>query len=178
MLILASQSPRRKELLKLIVPDFKIIPADVDEHVHVAPEELPAAASKLKAEAIKKDHPNDDVLGCDTVVIIDGELLGKPKDEEDAFNMLRKLSGKKHVVISGYTYIKGNKTITRSVKTYVYFNKLSDELIYRYIKSGSPMDKAGAYGIQDKEFNLVHHIEGSLYNVIGLPVEDIKENCF
>ena len=178
MLILASQSPRRKELLKLIVPDFKIIPADVDEHVHVTPEELPAAASKLKAEAIKKDHPNDDVLGCDTVVIIDGELLGKPKDEQDAFNMLRKLSGRKHVVISGYTYIKGNKTITRSVKTYVYFNELSDELIYRYIKSGSPMDKAGAYGIQDKEFNLVHHIEGSLYNVIGLPVEDIKENCF
>lgn len=178
MLILASQSPRRKELLKLIVDDFVVIPADVDEHVHVKNEDLPAAASKLKAEAIKKNHPNDDVLGCDTVVIIDGELLGKPINEDDAFNMLKKLSGKKHTVISGYTFIKGNKIINRSVKTYVYFNDLSDELIKEYIKSGSPMDKAGAYGIQDTKFNLVNHIEGSLYNVIGLPIEDIKENCF
>lgn len=178
MLILASQSPRRKELLKLITNDFVVIPADIDEHVHVSNEELPARASKLKAEAIKKTHPNDDVLGCDTVVIIDGELLGKPRNKIDAYNMLKKLSGKKHVVISGYTFIKGDKIINRSVKTYVYFNELSDELINKYIESGSPMDKAGAYGIQDKEFNLVNHIEGSLYNVIGLPIEDIKENCF
>ncbi len=178
MLILASQSPRRKELLKLITNDFVVIPANIDEHVHVSNEELPARASKLKAEAIKKTHPNDDVLGCDTVVIIDGELLGKPINKIDAYNMLKKLSGKKHVVISGYTFIKGDKIINRSVKTYVYFNELSDELINKYIESGSPMDKAGAYGIQDKEFNLVNHIEGSLYNVIGLPIEDIKENCF
>ncbi len=178
MLILASQSPRRKELLKLITNDFVVIPADIDEHIHVSNEELPARASKLKAEAIKKTHPNDDVLGCDTVVIIDGELLCKPRNKIDAYNMLKKLSGKKHVVISGYTFIKGDKIINRSVKTYVYFNELSDELINKYIESGSPMDKAGAYGIQDKEFNLVNHIEGSLYNVIGLPVEDIKENCF
>lgn len=178
MLILASQSPRRKELLKLITNDFVVIPADIDEHVHVSNEELPARASKLKAEAIKKTHPNDDVLGCDTVVIIGGELLGKPRNKIDAYNMLKKLSGKKHVVISGYTFIKGDKIINRSVKTYVYFNELSDELINKYIESGSPMDKAGAYGIQDKEFNLVNHIEGSLYNVIGLPIEDIKENCF
>ena len=132
MLILASQSPRRKELLKLIVPDFKIIPADVDEHVHVTPEELPAAASKLKAEAIKKDHPNDDVLGCDTVVIIDGELLGKPKDEQDAFNMLRKLSGRKHVVISGYTYIKGNN---RNI-IFKWFNKniICNNIFFYWVK--------------------------------------------
>ena len=178
MLILASQSPRRKELLKLITNDFVVIPANIDEHVHVSNEELPARASRLKAEAIKKTHPNDDVLGCDTVVIIDDELLGKPINKIDAYNMLKKLSGKKHVVISGYTFIKGDKIINRSVKTYVYFNELSDELINKYIESGSPMDKAGAYGIQDKEFNLVNHIEGSLYNVIGLPIEDIKENCF
>ena len=92
--------------------------------------------------------------------------------------MLRKLSGKKHVVISGYTFINKDKEITRTVTTYVYFNDISDQLIDEYIKTGSPMDKAGAYGIQDKEFNLVNHIEGSLDNVIGLPVEDIKKHCF
>ena len=92
--------------------------------------------------------------------------------------MLKKLSGNKHVVISGYTFINKDKEITRTVRTYVYFNKLSDETIDAYIKSGSPMDKAGAYGIQDSEFNLVNHIEGSLDNVIGFPVEDIKAHCF
>ena len=92
--------------------------------------------------------------------------------------MLSKLSGEKHVVISGYTIISKEKEVTRTVRTYVYFNKLSDELIDRYIASGSPMDKAGAYGIQDEEFHLVDHIEGSMDNVVGLPTEDIKAHWF
>ena len=104
--------------------------------------------------------------------------MGKPHSKEKASEMLHKLSGKKHVVISGYTLISKEKEITRTVRTYVYFNKLSDELIERYIASGSPMDQAGAYGIQDTEFDLVNHIEGSFDNVIGLPVEDIKQHWF
>ena len=178
MLILASQSPRRKELLKKIVNDFKIVPADVDEHLDVDIKELPKEAALLKAKTIKKLYPNDDVLGCDTVVIIDNKLLGKPKDEQEAFDMLKELSGRDHLVISGYAYLKGDEVIARSVTTVVHFNELSDELIKEYIKTGSPMDKAGAYGIQDEEFHLVRCIEGSMDNVIGLPTEDILQHWF
>lgn len=179
MLILASESPRRRELIKKITSDFTVIPSNVDESVlHIAPHDLPGELSKLKAYSVYSRYPNDTVLSCDTVVILNGELMGKPKDKEDARRMLKKLSGNKHVVISGYTFINKDKEITRTVRTYVYFNKLSDETIDAYIKSGSPMDKAGAYGIQDSEFNLVNHIEGSLDNVIGFPVEDIKAHCF
>ena len=179
MLILASESPRRRELIKKITKDFVVIPSNVDESIlHIAPHDLPGELSKLKAYSVFSRYPNDTVLSCDTVVILNGELMGKPKNKEDARRMLKELSGNKHVVISGYTFINKDKEITRTVRTYVYFNKLSDELIDEYIKSGSPMDKAGAYGIQDQEFNLVNHIEGSFDNVIGLPTEDIKAHCF
>lgn len=179
MIILASQSPRRKELIKKIVEDFTVIPADVDESsIHVPAADLPGELSKLKAYEVFKNHQEDKVLACDTIVVLDGEVMGKPHTKEKASEMLHKLSGKKHVVISGYTLIDKHKEVTRTVKTYVYFNKLSDELIDKYIASGSPMDKAGAYGIQDKEFNLVNHIEGSMDNVVGLPTEDIKKHWF
>ncbi len=179
MIILASQSPRRRELIKKLVSDFMVIPANIDEKaLHIPPHDLPSQLSKLKAYSIFSKYPNDTVLACDTVVILDGQLLEKPKDKAEAKEMLKKLSGKKHVVISGYTYINKDKEITRTVKTYVYFNNLSDKLIDEYIATGSPMDKAGAYGIQDKDFDLVNHIEGSLDNVIGLPTEDIKKHCF
>lgn len=179
MLILASESPRRKELIKKITNDFIVVPSNVDESLlHITPHDLPAELSKLKAYSVFSKYPNDEVLACDTVVILDGELMGKPKTKKEAFDMLSKLSDKKHVVISGYTYISKNKEITRTVRTYVYFNKLSPELINKYIESGSPMDKAGAYGIQDEEFDLVSHIEGDFDNVIGLPVNDIKQHVF
>lgn len=179
MIILASQSPRRRELIKKITNDFVVIPSDIDEDIkNIPPQNLPGELSKLKAYSIFSKYPNDTVLACDTVVILKDELMGKPKNKEEAISMLKKLSGQKHVVISGYTFINSKKEITRTVKTYVYFNNLSDELIERYVASGSPLDKAGAYGIQDKEFELVNHIEGSLDNVIGLPVEDIKIHCF
>lgn len=178
MLILASQSPRRKELLKKIVPDFKIVPAEVDEHLNVPAYELPVEAAYLKAMTIAKEYPHDEVLGCDTVVIVDGVVFGKPVDENDAYRMLKILSDRDHDVVSGFAYIKNGKTIKGSTKTVVHFNKLNDETIWEYIKTGSPMDKAGAYGIQDYSFNLVRAIEGSLDNVIGLPTEDIKEKCF
>ena len=179
MIILASESPRRRELIKKITKEFTVIPANIDESVlHIPACDLPGELSKLKAYDIFAKYPNDKVLACDTVVIIDGQILGKPHSKEQAKEMLQKLSGRKHVVISGYTIISKEKEITRTVRTYVYFNKLSNELIDAYIATGSPMDKAGAYGIQDQEFDLVNHIEGSFDNVIGLPTEDIKAHWF
>ena len=179
MTILASESPRRRELIKKITQEFIVIPANIDESIlHVPACDLPGELSKMKAYDVFQKHPDDKVLACDTVVIIDGQILGKPHSKEQASEMLHKLSGRKHVVISGYTIISKEKEVTRTVRTYVYFNKLSDELIERYIASGSPMDKAGAYGIQDGEFHLVDHIEGSMDNVIGLPTEDIKAHWF
>ena len=179
MIILASESPRRKELIKKITKEFTVIPANIDESVlHIPACDLPGELSKLKAYDVFAKYPNDKVLACDTVVIIDGEILGKPHTAEKAKEMLHKLSGRKHVVISGYTIISKEKEVTRTVRTYVYFNKLSDELIDKYIATGSPMDKAGAYGIQDREFDLVNHIEGSFDNVIGLPTEDILQHWF
>ena len=179
MTILASESPRRRELIKKITQDFTVIPANIDESIlHIPACDLPGELSKLKAYDVFAKYPNDKVLACDTVVIIDGQILGKPHSKEQASEMLHKLSGRKHVVISGYTIISKEKEVTRTVRTYVYFNKLSDELIDRYIATGSPMDKAGAYGIQDQEFDLVNHIEGSFDNVIGLPTEDIKQHWF
>ena len=179
MIILASESPRRRELIKKITKEFTVIPANIDESVlHIPACDLPGELSKLKAYDVFAKYPNDKVLACDTVVIIDGQILGKPHSKEQAKEMLQRLSGRKHVVISGYTIISKEKEVTRTVRTYVYFNKLSDELIDAYIATGSPMDKAGAYGIQDREFDLVNHIEGSFDNVIGLPTEDIKAHWF
>ena len=179
MIILASESPRRRELIKKITKEFTVIPANIDESVlHIPACDLPGELSKLKAYDVFAKYPNDKVLACDTVVIIDGKILGKPHSKEEASKMLHELSGRKHVVISGYTIISKEKEVTRTVRTYVYFNKLSDELIDAYIATGSPMDKAGAYGIQDQEFDLVNHIEGSFDNVIGLPTEDIKAHWF
>ena len=179
MIILASESPRRRELIKKITKEFTVIPANIDESVlHIPACDLPGELSKLKAYDVFAKYPNDKVLACDTVVIIDGQILGKPHSKEEASKMLHQLSGRKHVVISGYTIISKEKEVTRTVRTYVYFNKLSDELIDAYIATGSPMDKAGAYGIQDKEFDLVNHIEGRFDNVIGLPTEDIKAHWF
>ena len=179
MIILASESPRRRELIKKITKEFTVIPANIDESVlHIPACDLTGELSKLKEYDVFAKYPNDKVLACDTVVIIDGQILGKPHSKEQAKEMLQRLSGRKHVVISGYTIISKEKEITRTVRTYVYFNKLSDELIDAYIATSSPMDKAGAYGIQDREFDLVNHIEGSFDNVIGLPTEDIKAHWF
>lgn len=179
MFILASKSPRRKEILHQLVDDFLIIPSNIDEDKIISdPYSLSEKISKEKALEIYKDHKDDTILACDTIVILDNEVLGKPKDKEDAIKMLKNLSGREHTVISGYTFINNGKTISRSVVSYVVFNKLDDDLIKRYVDTGSPLDKAGAYGVQDKEFNIIKEIRGSYYNVMGLPLEDIKEYCF
>lgn len=180
MLILASGSPRRKELLRKITADFTIILPNIDERLldhSLEAKDLPAEESRLKAYSIHALYPKDDVLACDTIVILDGEILGKPANKDEAFRMLKKESGKRQIVLSGYTFLSPSKEITRSVATAVYFNVLKDEDIRAYIEKYQPLDKAGAYGIQD-EAGLINRIEGSYDNVMGLPSEDIAWHVF
>lgn len=180
--ILASASPRRKELLKEIVPTFEIIPSAADESIqgYSSPKQLVKLLAALKAEEVARREENYSkvVVGSDTVVAYKSIVLGKPQDEEDAKGMLKMLSGKKHHVYTGvcFTVVKDGVTVythTAVEKTAVYFKNLSDEFIEEYVKSGSPMDKAGAYGIQDG--GLVRKIKGSYTNVVGLPVELCKK---
>jgi septum formation protein len=174
MLILASSSPRRRELLHELTSNFQVVTPQVDERtIRASDSALPLEISKMKAYEVFLSHPQDTVLACDTIVYFKKRKLGKPNDAEDARAMLRLLSGQTHKVISGYTIISSKFEINRTVVTKVTFNELDDVLIDKYVSSGSPMDKAGAYGIQDKGFSLVKKIEGSYPNVMGLPLEDI-----
>lgn len=178
--MLASASPRRKELLAELIPEFEIIPSMADENVKKrfsAMLVLTLAQRKASEVALRPENEGKIVIGSDTVVSFWGKALGKPKDEEDAFRMLKALSGKKHAVYTGVclAYQKEGKYryIAKTEKTLVYFNKLSNEWIKEYIAGGSPMDKAGAYGIQDG--GLVKKIKGSYTNVVGLPVELLEK---
>ena len=176
--VLASKSPRRKDLMKLISSDFLVASEDIDEEssYKLSPIEAVKDISKRKGEVVYSNYLDDLVISADTIVVIDNEIIGKPLDEEDAFRILKKLSGRVHHVYTGYTIHYKNKSVTDVVDTEVYFNELDDELIKRYIASGSPLDKAGAYGIQDNnEFPIIKNIVGSLDNVIGFPVKEIKE---
>lgn len=173
MFVLASGSPRRKQLLSKLLDRFEIIVPDVDESLlHIPAKDLPAEESRVKAYAVACTHPDDEILACDTIVVLHGKALGKPKDIEDAKRMLREQSGQKQIVLSGYTYIGKGRELTRTVATEVYFNELSEELIEAYVNEKRPLDKAGAYGIQDG-YPLVREIVGSYDNVMGLPTEDI-----
>lgn len=173
MIILASSSPRRKELMKKITKDFTVISPEVDERrYNFNISSYASELSKLKAYEVHSRYPNDKVLAVDTIVIFNNEIINKPKDDEDAKRILKMLSGNTHYVLSGYTYIDMDREITRTVKTIVRFNKLSDELINEYVAKGLAKGKAGAYGIQD-DYPLVNSIDGSYDNVMGLPTEDI-----
>lgn len=179
MFILASKSPRRKQLMKEdISSDFSVIVKEVDEKKSYVMKPIDAVMdiAKRKGEVVANEHPNDIVISADTIVVFNDEKIGKPKDQNDAFNMLKKLSNNKHLVITGYAiFYHGNMHVSHSI-SYVYFNDLSDKLINDYIASGSPMDKAGSYGIQDEEFPIVKKYEGSYKNIMGFPVEDIKKD--
>ncbi len=180
MLILASKSPRRKELLQSIVSSFKVIPAEIDERLldaSLKAKDLAIEESKLKAYTLFSKYPNDEILSCDTIVVLDGHVLEKPSDEIDAINMLSFESGKKQIVLSAYTFISKEKEISRTVSTEVYFNKLSKKQIEEYVRHFHPLDKAGAYGIQD-DYPLIEKIVGSYSNVMGLPIEDLKKRVF
>ncbi len=170
-IILASQSPRRRELLGLFGFPFEVRVADVDETMDESkcPRSEVARVSSLKAHAIAAEH-FDTVIAADTVVVCDGKILGKPRDAEDAKAMLRMLSGRKHQVITGLTVLRHWETVNMSVTTDVYFRPLSEEEICRYVASGEPMDKAGSYGIQGGGALFVEKIVGDYYNVMGLPV--------
>jgi len=174
MIILASQSPRRKELLQMAGVDFVCVPSDAEEVVPegTSAEDMPFFLSKLKARDIAKRYPEDMVVGSDTLVIVDGKPLGKPKTKEDAFQMLRTLSGRTHMVVTGVTICQGQKEESFSSKTEVEFYPLEDQEIRNYIETGEPMDKAGAYGIQGKGCVLVKEIRGDYYTVMGLPVAE------
>jgi len=174
-LILASASPRRCEILKNAGYSFEICPADIDENIteKLTPSGIVGMLSKQKAKAVfEKLENNQDiaVLGADTIVVQNGQVLGKPKNEDEAFSMLRQLSGKKHEVYTGVCIITSDCTQNYFDCTTVEFLELSDCQIKAYISTGEPMDKAGAYGIQGKGCVLIKGINGDFFSVMGLPI--------
>ena len=173
-LILASQSPRRQELLRRIgITDFTVLATDSDESYDPrwSPEELVSRLSARKAAAAARAAgPDALVIAADTMVFLDDRRLGKPADEADAFGMLSALSGREHTVRTGVTVRRGEVVRTEVEATAVHFRGLTAEEIRRYIATGEPMDKAGAYGIQERGALLVEGIRGDYFNVMGLPV--------
>lgn len=174
-IILASGSPRRKELLNQVGIDFDVYPADIDETCeNTDPASLVMELSEKKALAVKKHFTNQVILAADTVVAYLGNILGKPKNEKEAFNMLKSLSGKEHEVYTGVTIIdKNGRVDTFFSCTKVKMFESSDEEIWTYVSTGECMDKAGAYGIQGKGAVLVESIDGDYNNVVGLPVSTV-----
>ena len=169
--VLASQSPRRNDLLQLLRIPFVVRPADIDEAMDAAlpPQQEVARVSRLKAEATPR-KPDDVVIAADTIVVLDGKVLGKPADREEAIGMLRSLSGRDHQVMTGMTVLRDDCAITHTEITDVHFRPLTEAEIIRYVETGEPMDKAGAYGIQGFAAPFVEAIRGDYYNVMGLPV--------
>jgi len=176
-LILASGSPRRRELLARMGYSFEIIVPDVDENVSGHAREVVGILSCRKAEAVAKNEDHGIVIASDTLVSLNGEALGKPQDEADARRMLRMLSGQTHEVFTGVTIIDAasGSCETQVVRTGVIFRELNDDEIDAYIASKEPMDKAGAYAIQGGAHGFVEGFEGSYENVIGFPVDEIRE---
>ncbi|AVQ45657.1 Maf-like protein [Clostridium botulinum] len=181
-IILASASQRRQELLKRILGNFQIIVSDFDESSIPFKNNIPSYVMNLaegKARSVSKkimDQDNNLIIGCDTIVAFNNRILGKPKDKKDAFEMLQALSGNEHEVYSGLAIldVKSNKIIKDFVCTKVKFSKLSSVRIEKYINTGDPMDKAGAYGIQGKAGVFVENINGCYYNVVGLPLNKLN----
>ena len=173
-IILASQSPRRRELLERVgIKDFAVAAPNVDESVEpgLAPAEMVERLSLRKAEAAaEKAEPEALIIAADTVVALDGAVLGKPGDEEEAFAMLSALSGREHHVYTGLTVWQGERRVTQHEETAVVFRTLGPEEIRGYIATGEPMDKAGAYGIQGRCAAFIREIHGDYNNVVGLPV--------
>ena len=171
-IILASGSPRRRELLKSLGLEFNVYKPDVDESMidGESPSELCARLSRLKAHAGAEKFPDALVIAADTIVVIDGVILGKPKDRHDAFMMLKSLQGKWHEVITGITVCMKEKFITHAEHTRVKFRELSDSEIHAYVSTGECDDKAGAYAVQGYGSLLVERIEGDYFNVVGLPL--------
>ncbi len=171
-IILASASPRRKELMELAGYDFEVICADIVEVVpeNATPQEVVMSLALQKAQAVAAEHKEAVVIGSDTVVALDGKILGKPHSEQEACEMLRSLSGRTHKVFTGVAIVCGDKVKNFFDETDVEFYPLGDDEIKKYVATGEPMDKAGAYGIQGKGSVLVKKINGDFFNVMGLPI--------
>ena len=174
-LILASNSPRRKEILTEFGYDFTVKTSNFKEN-DIQGDPVSVATRFAKGKALDvflwlKDKTA--VIGADTVVYFGGKILGKPKDETDAYNTLKMLSGKSHSVVTGFAVISEKLRVFGYDISEVIFNDLSEKTISEYVSTGSPLDKAGSYGVQDG-FNLVREVRGSIYNVIGFPIEKIK----
>lgn len=170
-IVLASASPRRAEILNKAGFDFTVRVSDAEENIpaELSPNEASQLLAKTKAYAVKRE-PDELIIAADTIVVLDNKILGKPKDEENAKEMLRSLSGKIHTVYTGVCIIYNEKEETFFQKTKVEFYPLSEKEINDYVGTGEPMDKAGAYGIQEKGALLVKRIDGDYFNVMGLPV--------
>lgn len=179
--ILASASPRRKELLSIYVKDFKIMPADIDETVpeNIALKDAPLYIAKEKAAAVfNKLNEDEIIITADTIVLLDNKIYGKPKDKLDAYNMIKTLSGRTHQVITGVCCYSKDKQINIEFSdvTNVSFTDISDEVIEKYLENAEYIDKAGAYAVQGLASMFVEKIEGSYDNVVGLPMGRLARN--
>ena len=178
-LILASASPRRAELLKLLPVKFQVLPGDVPEaaHEHLSPLEICQLNAHRKARAVAKKIPDALVLGADTLVFLDNEILGKPRNLADASRMLARLQGRHHQVVTGVClmHLRGHRERIFAVSTDVLFHPLNARQIRDYLAAIHPLDKAGAYAIQDSGEKIISEISGSYSNVVGLPVEQLRE---
>ncbi len=174
--ILASQSPRRRELLARFGHPFDVIPSEAEEKITTA--DAKCAVEELSCQkagwVLERAQDGDVVIGSDTVVVLEGEILGKPKDEKDAFRMLSELQGRTHEVLTGVTVaVKGGPLVTFHEETEVHVAPMSEAEIHQYIATGEPMDKAGAYGIQGAFGPFITGITGDYYNVVGLPLNHL-----
>lgn len=178
-LILASGSPRRIELLKMLGCKFRVIPSQIEEKIssQLSPIQNVKRLSRLKALDVASKVSNGIVIAADTIVVLNRKILGKPKNKEEAKEMLKKLSSKEHEVITGIAVVdaKSKKILQGAVVTKVKFRKLNRDLIRSYIVSGEPLDKAGAYGIQGKGSLLVESIKSDYFNVVGLPLNALNK---
>jgi septum formation protein len=174
-IILASASPRRKELLEQIGISFEVIASNVNENITYQdnPDMFVEQLALMKAQEVaRRVNPGHLIIGADTIVLIDNEILGKPENEKDAFDTIKRLSGKSHFVFTGIAIIETaeGRTMVSHAKTKVIFRDIQDDEILAYIKSGEPDDKAGSYGIQGKGAVLVEGIDGCYFNIVGLPI--------
>ena len=175
MIILASGSPRRQELLKKLCDEFKIEVCGEEEIQNAeTPKDLAVGNAKLKAEFVAKKFPHDTVIGADTIVVLDGKIFGKPAGEIGAFEMLKTLSGKKHEVITGLAIVSNKKTFSAYEVTEVYFGKMTDEEIQEYVSAGEPLDKSGSYALQGGAAKYIEKIHGDWSNVVGLPLYRLR----
>lgn len=176
MIILASGSPRRQELLKKLFDEFKIEVCNAAEITSAEnPVELAIKNATIKAETVAQKFLGDMVIGADTIVVLNGEIFGKPQGERGAFEMLKKLSGKKHEVITGLAVCAGGKTFTAFEVTEVFFGEMTDAEILEYVATGEPLDKSGSYALQGGAAKFIEKIHGDWSNVVGLPLYRLRQ---